>query len=85
MLGYGFFVSFICNVCLSGNLALAVFFLISLWMMINCQLYTPPPSNYFQSFSQVWECVKSPEKRARIPNSFNIHREKLRKDKTHRK
>lgn len=51
MLGYGFFVSFICNVVLSGNLALAVFFLISLWMMINCQLYSPPPFDHFSSFA----------------------------------
>lgn len=51
MLGYGFFVALICNALLDGFLGIAAFFLISLWMMINCQLYSPPPIDQLNSFS----------------------------------
>ena len=47
MLGFGFFFSFICNWCLEGFYSIAAFFIISLWMMINCQLYSPPPIDHF--------------------------------------
>lgn len=81
MLGYGFVVSFICNWCLDGLYSIAGFFIISLWMMINCQLYSPPPMESLKEFSEVWWCMTEQEKRARLPNAFNLHREKLRKDK----
>lgn len=51
MLGYGFSVAFVSNVLLDGFLGIAAFFLISLWMMINCQLFSPPPIDHFSSFS----------------------------------
>ena len=42
MLGYGFFVSLVCNFILGGSLARGAYFLISLWMIINCILHGPP-------------------------------------------
>ena len=46
MLGYGFFVSLVCNVMLSGDLARGAYFLISQWMIINCLLYGPPEKEF---------------------------------------
>lgn len=83
MLGYGFFVSFICNVCLSGDLSRGAYFIISQWMIINCLLYSPPEKN-FTNFSEVWKYVTSSELRSKLPNSYNIHRQKIRKDKQYR-
>ena len=42
MFGYGFFVSFVCNVCLTGDFSRAAYFVISQWMIINCILHSPP-------------------------------------------
>lgn len=42
MLGYGFFVSVVCNVILSGSMARGVYFIMSEWMIINCIIYSPP-------------------------------------------
>lgn len=42
MLGYGFFISFVCNVCLSGDFSRGAYFVLSQWMIINCLLFSPP-------------------------------------------
>lgn len=85
MLGFGFVVSFVCNWCLEGFYAIAAFFMVSLWMMINCQLYGPPSVEAFRDWGHFWGCITSHEERARLPNAFNLHRERLRKDKEYRK
>ena len=70
MLGYGFFVSLVCNVILSGEWARAMYFLISQWMIINSILFGPPKQQ-FESMEEVFECFKSSEKRAQLPNGYN--------------
>lgn len=42
MLGYGFIVSIICNLFLSGVYSTAAYLIISLWMLINSIVYSPP-------------------------------------------
>ena len=42
MLGYGLFVSIVCNWILIGTWARGAYFLISQWMMINCVIFSPP-------------------------------------------
>lgn len=83
MFGYGFFVSFVCNVCLSGDLSRGMYLIISQWMIINCLLHSPPEKK-FESLGQVWDCVSSSESRAMLANGYNIHRANLRKDKKYR-
>ena len=39
MMGYGFFVSFVCNVCLNGDFSRGAYFVLSQWMIINCLLF----------------------------------------------
>lgn len=46
MLGYGFFVSLVCNVLLSGEWARGMYFLISQWMIINCILFSPTDKEF---------------------------------------
>ena len=41
MLGYGMFVSVICNYFLSGFTSLGVCLMISLWMLINSVIFSP--------------------------------------------
>lgn len=42
MLGYGFTVSVVCNYFLSGSLSTGAYLIISLWMLINSVVYSPP-------------------------------------------
>jgi hypothetical protein len=46
MLGYGFFVSLICNMILPSSLARGGYLLISQWMIINCTLHSPPEAEF---------------------------------------
>lgn len=41
MLGFGMFVSVLCNYFLSGFTALGVCLIVSLWMLINSVIYSP--------------------------------------------
>jgi hypothetical protein len=83
MLGYGFFVSFVCNVCLSGDLSRGAYFVISQWMIINCLLYSPPEVEV-KSFTEAFKYISSAEERSKLPNAYNIHRKKIRTDKVYR-
>lgn len=42
MIGYGLTVSFVCNYCLSGSYATGAYLIMSLWMLINSVIYSPP-------------------------------------------
>lgn len=80
MLGYGFFISFICNFLLSGVFATAAYLLISLWMLINTIIYSPPVVQ-FNSMADVINIFKETKKRKTYKNDYNQHRQKIRDDK----
>lgn len=84
MLGYGFFVSVLCNVCLAGDLSRGAYFIASQWMIINCLLYSPPEIEKEITLGETVRYMTSPEARATLPNAYNIHRRKIRKDKEYR-
>lgn len=65
MLGYGFFVSFVCNVCLTGDFSRGAYFIISQWMIINCLLHSPTDKN-IESISEVWKYLKSANERSKL-------------------
>lgn len=77
MLGYGFVVSFICNLLLSGIYSTAAYLIISLWMLINTIVYSPPEVD-FRSFKDIIDVLKNYRKRKTYKNAYNIHRAKLR-------
>lgn len=85
MLGYGFFVSFVCNVCLSGDLSRGAYFVISQWMIINCLLHSPPEIGEDGIEGRaLWKCLISSKERSSLPNAYNIHRRNIRADKKYR-
>lgn len=42
MVGYGFTVSVVCNLVLAGSYATGAYLILSLWMLINSVIYSPP-------------------------------------------
>jgi hypothetical protein len=52
MMGYGFFVTMVCNLFFEGSVAQGVYFTFSLWMLINCVVYSPPDIE-FKSFADI--------------------------------
>jgi len=42
MIGYGLTVSFVCNYVLSGSFSTGAYLIMSLWMLINSVIYSPP-------------------------------------------
>lgn len=46
MLGYGLFVSVVCNFLLPPSLARPAYFLLSQWMIINAVLHSPPSTAF---------------------------------------
>lgn len=54
MIGYGLVVSLICNYLLAGSLATGAYLVLSLWMLINSIMYSPPLVE-FKSISDIIE------------------------------
>lgn len=73
MMGYGFFVSFVCNLILSGEWARGAYFIFSQWMIINCVLFSPP-SEPVPTMKDIIPYLKSDEKRSQLQNGYNLHR-----------
>ena len=46
MFGYGFVISVICNYFLEGIYATAAYLIISLWMLINTIVFSPPEAKF---------------------------------------
>lgn len=80
LLGFGMFVSIICNYFLSGFASLGVCLIISLWMLMNSVIYSPvekQDGSEFRSFGEVWSVLTKSEERNRLKNSYNLHRQRL--------
>lgn len=78
MIGYGLTVSVVCNLVLSGSYATGAYLILSLWMLINSVIYSPPEA-HFKSIEDVLRVFAKESERNRLKNAYNIHRSKLRK------
>jgi hypothetical protein len=58
MIGYGFTVSLVCNYLLTGSYATGAYLLLSLWMIINTIIYSPPLVE-FKSIDDVFKVFAS--------------------------
>ncbi len=88
LLGFGMFVSIICNYFLSGFASLGVCLIISLWMLMNSVIYSPVEridGSEFQSFGQIWAVLTKSSERSRLKNSYNLHRQRLVENPTYGK
>ena len=56
MFGYGFVISVICNYFLEGIYATAAYLIISLWMLINTIVFSPPEVK-FNNLNDVVEII----------------------------
>lgn len=56
MVGYGFTVSVVCNLVLTGSYATGSYLILSLWMLINSVIYSPPEVR-FQSVDDIVRVV----------------------------
>lgn len=83
MIGYGLFVSLICNYFLAGSLATGAYLVLSLWMLINSIMYSPPLVE-FKSMEDIIQIFSSESSRNKLKNAYNYHRLKIRKDPVYR-
>ncbi len=78
MLGYGFVISFICNYFLEGVYATAAYMIISIWMLINTIVYSPPEVT-FNNYNDIIQTIfKKYKQRKFLKNEYNKHRERIR-------
>jgi hypothetical protein len=76
LLGYGFFVSFLSNYVFKSSVLLSngAYFLMSLWLIINCVVSSPPVvevNNIKEGLNILFG------KRNLYSNSYNLHRKQL--------
>lgn len=83
MIGYGLFVSLVCNYFLAGSLATGAYLVLSLWMLINSIMYSPPMIE-FKSIDDIIKIFASETSRNKLKNAYNHHRLKIRKDPVYR-
>ncbi len=83
LVGYGLTVSLICNYFLNGSYATGAYLLLSLWMIINTVIYSPPLVQ-FKSIDDVIKIFTSENSRNGLKNAYNYHRNKIRKDPVYR-
>ena len=83
MIGYGLIVSLICNYFLAGPLATGAYLVLSLWMLINSIMYSPPLVE-FKSIEDIIEIFTNESSRNKLKNAYNYHRLKIRKDPVYR-
>lgn len=83
MVGYGFTVSVVCNYFLSGSMATGAYLVLSLWMLINSVIYSPPLIQ-FNSFDDILKILANQNERNILKNAYNQHRLKMRKDAVYR-
>lgn len=84
MLGYGFMVSFVTNIMLSGDIARGLYLLISQWMIINVVLYSPPEVNTEEDIETLRGVLVGSKERSSLKNDYNQHRMRIRNDKKYR-
>jgi hypothetical protein len=83
MIGYGFTVSVVCNYVLSGSLSTGAYLIMSLWMLINSVVYSPPLVQFNSKDDIVRVCTNSAE-RKQLKNAYNEHRRNIRKEPKYR-
>jgi hypothetical protein len=84
LLGFGMFVSILCNYFLSGFASLGVCLIISLWMLMNSVIYSPVErenGQEFNSLGQIWDVLTKNSERNKLKNSYNLHRQRLVENK----
>jgi hypothetical protein len=70
MIGYGFTVSLICNYVLSGPFSTGAYLIMSLWMLINSVVYSPPLVQ-FESKEDILRIFANSAERKQLKNAYN--------------
>lgn len=87
LLGYGMFTSIVCNCFLEGFTSLGAGIFISLWMQMNCVIYSPvekPDGKQFESIGEIWNILTNSTVRNQLRNAYNLHRQRLVQNSNYR-